>query len=185
MTIENGTLKFTLITDYEKANKEVDKMTKDWVNSVNKIFEDKIAETKTDLLIMDPVNKEQRIIRANVFCLVKVTGQNILNMLEMGANQVGETDGDGKLSEFGGFLHVAGMKYTVDTSYSTPITLDEKENWVKGPSENYRVKDVMIYDKGTGKYLPIDLKKLTLLAEAITSLETPETDTLCFLTACL
>ena len=45
----------------------------------------------------------------NLACLVEVSGQQILDALELGAMQAGE-------SENGGFLQVSGLKYTINTA---------------------------------------------------------------------
>jgi len=72
----------------------------------------------------------------NEACLVEVTGQQILDALEMGYRNVG-------ISESGGFLHVAGLTCTIDTTVASTVVIDDKDSFVEVAGER-RVKDVMI-----------------------------------------
>lgn len=92
----------------------------------------------------------------NVICLVEVTGQDILDALEFGARF---TDG----GENGGFLHVAGAKYDIDTTVENTVKTDDKNMWIEGP-EAYRVTNVEIYNKKTGAYEALDLNKTYTMA---------------------
>ena len=87
----------------------------------------------------------------NVACLQTITGQQLLDALEWGARFVGA----GK--ENGGFLHVSGITYKVNTAYPQSVVADDKGVWVEGPTAGYRVHDVMVYNKTTGAYEPLDL----------------------------
>ncbi len=93
----------------------------------------------------------------NVACLIEVTGQQFLDALEFGARGVGT----GK--EIGGFLHVSGAKYTIDTSIDSTVTMDDKGVFT-GVAGDYRVKDVQIYDRETGDYKPLDVEATYNLA---------------------
>ena len=86
----------------------------------------------------------------NVACLQTVTGQQIVDALEWGARQTPEV-------EVGGFLHVAGLKYDVDGSVVSTVQADDKGVWIGGPTGEYRVKNVQVFNKTTGAYEPIDL----------------------------
>ncbi len=86
----------------------------------------------------------------NVACLQTVTGQQVLDALEWGAKGVGA-------SENGGFLHVSGIKYTVDSTIPCTVQADDKGVWCGGPTGEYRVKDVQVLNKDTGKYEALDL----------------------------
>lgn len=89
----------------------------------------------------------------NVACLITVTGQQLLDALEWGARGVGTGE------EMGGFLQVSGIKFTIDTTIAPTVQSDDKGVWTGGPtSGQYRVKDVVIYDKETRTYVPLDLK---------------------------
>ena len=56
--------------------------------------------------------------------------------------------------ENGSFLHVSGMKYTIDTSIPSTVTLDDY-GMMTSTGENRRVKDVQILQED-GTYAPID-----------------------------
>ncbi|MBR2879955.1 MAG: bifunctional metallophosphatase/5'-nucleotidase, partial [Oscillospiraceae bacterium] len=85
----------------------------------------------------------------NIACLQIITGQQLLDALEFGARQTPDV-------EVGGFLHVSGVKYTVDASIESTVQMDDKANWIGGPTGEYRVKDVMILQDG--EYVPLDLE---------------------------
>lgn len=86
----------------------------------------------------------------NVACLQTVTGQQLLDALEWGAKDVG-------VAENGGFLHVSGMKYTIDTNIPSTVQKDEKGVWIGGPTGAYRVGNVQILNNQTGEYEALDL----------------------------
>ena len=87
----------------------------------------------------------------NVACLQTITGQQLLDALEWGARFAG----NGK--ENGGFLHVAGLTYKIDSTYPESTVADDKGVWVSGPTAGYRVVDVKVYNKDTGAYEALDL----------------------------
>ena len=89
----------------------------------------------------------------NVACLLTVTGQQLLDALEWGSS---EFRADGML-ESGSFLHVAGAKYTLDISEPSTVQQDENGIWTGAPTDGYRVKDVQILNKETGKYEPLEV----------------------------
>ncbi len=95
----------------------------------------------------------------NVICLLNVTGQQIKDMLEYSTMYLGITSDEGKPYEFGGYLHFAGLTYEVDTSYESTIVLDEDGGYKSGPTGEYRVSNIMIYNKDTGVYEELDLNK--------------------------
>ncbi len=92
----------------------------------------------------------------NVACLMTVSGQQILDMLEWGARQVG-------VAEDGSFLQVSGITYEINTSIEFTAKADENDVWVKGP-ENYRVTNIKIYNKEKQIYEDIDLNAFYNLA---------------------
>ena len=82
--------------------------------------------------------------------VVEASGRLVLDALEFGAQAVGD-------GEFGGFLQVAGMLYTVDASVRSSVRVDASGSWVSGPSNGvYRVKDVKVYDRRKGAFVPLD-----------------------------
>ena len=92
----------------------------------------------------------------NEACLVEVTGQQILDALEMGARQCP--------GENGGFLQCSGITYEIHTSLEPNVVLDDAKMWVGPAGVPYRVQNVMVLDKETGEYLPLDLERIYTLA---------------------
>ena len=88
----------------------------------------------------------------NVACLQTITGQQLLDALEWGSR----TTGSGE--ECGGFLQVSGITYQIDTSIENTTQADGKGVWIGGPTGQYRVHDVMVYNKETDQYEPLDLE---------------------------
>lgn len=86
----------------------------------------------------------------NVACLMSVTGQQIQDALEFGARFAGA---EGK--ENGGFLQVAGARYTIHTGTPNTVQINDKNVWT-GSATTPRVSNVEIYDKTTGTYQPLD-----------------------------
>ena len=87
----------------------------------------------------------------NVACLQTITGQQLLDALEWGARCVGTGE------ECGGFLHVSGITYMVDTEWPSSVGMDDKGVWTGAPTGGYRVHDVMVYNKETNEYEALDL----------------------------
>lgn len=85
----------------------------------------------------------------NSMCVVEATGQEIYDALEMSAHSLPD--------EFGGFLQVSGMTFTIDMNVPSPVVLDDAKMFVKCEGEA-RIKDIMIGDE------PIDLTKTYTLA---------------------
>lgn len=86
----------------------------------------------------------------NLTCMVKITGQTLLDVLDFSAE---------KLPEESSMLHVAGIKYSVDTSVEVSSVKDENGVWISGPTEGYRVYDIEVYNKESKQYEPLDLNK--------------------------
>lgn len=80
----------------------------------------------------------------NMCMSIEVTGQQLLDALELGAMNAPE--------EFGGFLQISGATYTIDTTIPSNVLLNEQGNFIK-VNGAYRVKDVQINGK------PLDLQK--------------------------
>lgn len=80
----------------------------------------------------------------NVACLMKVSGQQIIDALEWGAKNVGS-------GENGSFLHTSGLSYKINTALPNTIPEIDLEVW-GGKPEAYRVYDVKIYDRRTDRY---------------------------------
>lgn len=94
----------------------------------------------------------------NTLCMVEASGQEIVDFLEMCyRNVLPETSANGQaIGEDGGFQHVSGLKFVVDTSVESSVTVDENEMFISVEGER-RVKDVMVQNEA-GLYIPIDLE---------------------------
>lgn len=100
----------------------------------------------------------------NALCVVEATGQEIVDALELGSRftkNVTEEDGNAA-GECGGFLQVSGLKYTIDTSIESSVTLDENDMFVSVDGAR-RVSDVQVMGE-SGEYEPIDLEKTYTVA---------------------
>ena len=87
----------------------------------------------------------------NVACLQTISGQQLLDALEWGARG---TDTE----EIGGFLHVSGITYEINTMIPSTVQMDEKGVWVGGPTGAYRVQNVQILQNGAYVDLDLDAK---------------------------
>ncbi len=97
--------------------------------------------TYKDILEVLPFN--------NMATMKEVSGQQILDALEMGVRKLPE--------ESGGFLQASGLSYVVDASLPSSVVLDEKGGFIKVEGA-YRVQDVKIAGK------PLELEKLYFVA---------------------
>ena len=101
----------------------------------------------------------------NVACVIETTGQELLDILEYGSRMVGVIDpATGKEAEVGGFMQVAGIKFTIDTSITSTVQYNDEKTWTGSPTGQYRVSDVEVYNKETGTYEPLDLNKTYRIA---------------------
>lgn len=91
----------------------------------------------------------------NNICMIKVTGAQLRDALENGAIMTGVWDPELNIpAEQGSFMHVAGIRYTIDASVTTSV---EYENEVfKQVSGEYKVKDIQVYNRETGVYEDVD-----------------------------
>ena len=207
MTIAaDGTITAKLTTEYKNSDEKVAAMQKDWMDKVEGMLGEKIAETDIEFTINGAdgnravrkgatnlfdlnadafywyINEVANLdcdvavmngggVRAtiaagdwtykscktvnpfgNVLCLMKVPGQMILDALEFGSRDTPE-------SECGGFLSAAGLTYEIDSTVQYTGSQDDKGVWQSGPTGEYRVRNVKIYNKTTGAFEPLDVKK--------------------------
>lgn len=207
MTIAaNGTITTKLTKEYEGSDATVAALQKTWMDKVEGMLGEKIAETSIEFTINDAegnravrkgatnlfdlnadafywyINEVANLdcdvavmngggVRAtieagdwtykscktvnpfgNVLCLMKVPGQMILDALEFGAKDTPD-------AESGGFLSAAGLTYEIDSTVKYTGTQDDKGVWQSGPTGEYRVRNVKIYNKTTGAFEPLDVKK--------------------------
>lgn len=83
----------------------------------------------------------------NSMCVVKTTGQQILDALELSVSKLP--------SEFGGWLVPSGMKFTIDMNVDSTVVLSDKGEFLSVAGDR-RVKDVVVLNDATGEYEPID-----------------------------
>ena len=96
----------------------------------------------------------------NQVCVVEATGQQILDALEKGAMFAGIYDESKHVpAESGGFLHVAGIKYEIDSTIDSTVQIDGSGIWLGAPSGKYKVGNLQVYNRETNEYEPIDLEK--------------------------
>jgi 2',3'-cyclic-nucleotide 2'-phosphodiesterase (5'-nucleotidase family) len=86
--------------------------------------------TYGDLISVFPSN--------NALCVMKVTGQQILDALEMAARSCPD--------ENGGFLQVSGLTYTIDATTKSTVTTDNQGKFT-GVAGTRRVKNVTVGGK--------------------------------------
>lgn len=100
----------------------------------------------------------------NSLCVANVSGQDILDALEMAnrAVQAQYSDGEHAVGENGGFLQVSGLTFTVDTSIPSAVVMDDQEMFISCGNVR-RVKDVMVLQKD-GSFSPLDPKQTYTLA---------------------
>jgi len=87
--------------------------------------------TYGDIIAVFPFN--------NAICVIEATGQQILDALEWGARGVPE--------ENGGFLHVSGLTYEIDSSIDSPCISSEDALMEGISSGKRRVSNVMVDGK--------------------------------------
>ena len=207
MTIAaNGTITTKLTKEYEGSDATVAALQKTWMDKVEGMLGEKIAETDIEFTIKD--SEGNRAVRkgatnlfdlnadafywyinevanldcdvavmngggvretiaagdwtykscktvnpfGNVLCLMKVPGQMILDALEFGSRDTPD-------SECGGFLSAAGLTYEIDSTVTYTGSQDDKGVWQAGPTGEYRVRNVKIYNKATGAFEPLDVNK--------------------------
>ncbi len=73
---------------------------------------------------------------ANSICLYEISGQSLLDELEYGAKNYPEN--------FGGFLHVSGLTYKINTKIPSSVEVNEKAFFTGKVNGQYRVHDVYV-----------------------------------------
>ena len=82
-------------------------------------------------------------------CLIEATGQQILDALEFGSKDYP--------NENGGFLHVSGLTYEINSYIPSSVKMDANKMFISVEGD-YRVKNVMVAGK------PLDVNKTYTLA---------------------
>jgi len=112
--------------------------------------------TYADLIAVHPFG--------NTLCMIEITGAELLDALEVSYSVVKNVyaeDGHA-VGENGEFMHVSGIKVTVDTSIESAIAYDEN-GMVESIGDARRVTSVTVLNKN-GEYEPLDLEKTYTLA---------------------
>ena len=103
------------------------------------------------------VRKEGDPAVSQAIAMGKKAHQMILDALEFGSRDTPD-------SECGGFLSAAGLTYEIDSTVQYTGSQDDKGVWQAGPTGEYRVRNVKIYNKASGTYEPLDESKTYALA---------------------
>ena len=104
--------------------------------------------TFNDLLAVFPFN--------NTACTATLTGQQLLDALEMSVRYLPDMDGS--------FMQVSGMTFEVDLSVPSPVVLDEYSWFSHVSPAPRRVSHLQIWDKEQGAYVPVDTDRTYVLA---------------------
>ena len=91
----------------------------------------------------------------NQVVTVEITGQMLLDMLEMGVMNYPE--------ENGSFPSMSGVTFSLNTAIPTSVKTDEN-GFFTGVDGEYRVYGVKVLDKESGEYRDLDLNKKYVLA---------------------
>jgi hypothetical protein len=93
----------------------------------------------------------------NRIVTAEITGQVLLDMLEMSMISYPEEDG--------AFPHMTGITFSVNKSIPTSIKVDENGFFIKVDGD-YRVYNVKVLDKESGNYKALELDKKYIFAAA-------------------
>ena len=104
--------------------------------------------TFNDLLAVFPFN--------NTACTATLTGQQLLDVLEMSVRFLPDSDGS--------FMQVSGMTFEVDSSVPSPVVLDEYSFFSHVSPAPRRVRHLQIWDEESGTYVPVDTERTYVLA---------------------
>ncbi|MCQ2385967.1 MAG: 5'-nucleotidase C-terminal domain-containing protein, partial [Clostridia bacterium] len=86
----------------------------------------------------------------NEMCLIEITGQELSDALEYSVSKLPD--------EFGGFLQVSGMSFTVDLSVKSGVVIDNDGMFSHIEEGERRIKDILIGSE------PLDPAKVYTLA---------------------
>ena len=91
----------------------------------------------------------------NKLCIVEMSGQSVLDALEMGCRLFPKVGG--------GFLQVSGLKFEIDTLKPSTVVCDENGVFVRVAGAR-RVKNVEVYSSIDKKWRPLDPKRIYRVA---------------------
>ena len=92
----------------------------------------------------------------NTVCTAYMTGQQLVDILELSVSWLPEEDGS--------FMQVSGVKFEVDTSIPSSVLIDENQLFAGVGEGPRRVRNVQILDKDSGTYQPVNLNRTYTLA---------------------
>ena len=93
---------------------------------------------------------------SNMACTATLTGQQLADVLECSVRLLPE--------ENGSFMQVSGIRFKVDTTFPSPVVMDEKGLFSHVADVPRRVSHIYIRNKENGEYEPIDSEKIYTLA---------------------
>lgn len=91
----------------------------------------------------------------NQLCLVEISGQSLLDGLELGCRNISKVGG--------GFLYVSGLIYEIDTLQPSTVVCDENGVLLRVEGER-RVRNVRVWDVQRQQYLPLDPERIYRVA---------------------
>ncbi len=97
----------------------------------------------------------------NNICVAYATGREIADALEFSVRHSALDENGIPCGEDGGFLHVSGLKFTVDTSVISTVSVDEN-GMFESVGENRRVSCIMV--ETADGYVPLDMDKTYTVA---------------------
>ena len=100
----------------------------------------------------------------NHLAVVEASGQQVLDALEYGCRFTEKlyVFDENAVGEYGGFLQVSGLRYTIDTSVESSVMTDENGMFAGYADEQRRVRDVEVLEDG--QYVPLDPEKTYIVA---------------------
>ncbi len=108
---------------------------------------------RSDILIGDVSRKDLMDMNpwSNPMCVVEMTGEQLVLVLEHGARECPEP--------LGGFFQVSGVTYEIHTYVESPVTVDSLDNFISiDPDAERRVRNVKVNGE------PVDLNKIYTVA---------------------
>lgn len=93
----------------------------------------------------------------NDICIIQASGQQIMDALEVSSASAPD--------EFGGFLQVSGLRYTIDTNITNTIVIDTSDFSLNVTGER-RVKDIQVENRD-GNFSPIEAKTQYIVCTSV------------------
>ena len=112
--------------------------------------------TYADLIAVNPFG--------NTLCMVEVTGHDIADALEFACRftEAQSAENGKAVGEFGGFLQVSGLHFTIDTGIPSAVLEDENGMFASVSGER-RVRNIEVLGRDGG-YVPLELDETYTVA---------------------